>query len=62
MQITLVAYPRNHLYRSPVRLGPNALRPGGERQHVRYLPDQFDTEPFLGWVQFDPLNEPTDQL
>jgi hypothetical protein len=43
-KLSVVSGPRNHLYRSPSKLRPDAVRSGGKRHHVCDLPCQLNPE------------------
>src|SRR6266404_4274724 len=67
-QLSVVSLPRNHLYRTPIRIGNRRpLGAGGfvlraQIDHGGDLTDQLDLEALFHWAQDDPLNEPAQDL
>ena len=53
----MAAGPRNHLYRTHIRLLDQALRIRGKPHHVRDLADQLDLEPDVGRHDDDALDQ-----
>jgi hypothetical protein len=50
VQITLVASPRNHLYRTGqplIEVGLSCVGPSAKLDHFRDLADNLDLEPFI---------------
>src|SRR5262252_8776461 len=64
----MVAYPRNHLYRTPIRfrnsrpLGCGCFGLCAEVDHGGDLTDELDLEAVLCWMQHDTLDEAAQDL
>jgi hypothetical protein len=62
MSVSANACPRNHLYRTPVRLPPKTLRARGEPHHVSDLAHELDGEAVIGRAHHYLLDEPAQNL
>ncbi|HYB10592.1 MAG TPA: hypothetical protein VEJ16_13060, partial [Alphaproteobacteria bacterium] len=62
LQVTLVALPRNHLYRTAIRLRCDALHPCRELNHVRDLAHELNHEAVFGRVYLNAFDEVAQDL
>ncbi len=58
VQTTLVASPRNHLYRTLVRIVIKAPGPGRELYHIRNRANEFDLKATFDRSEHDLVDEP----